>query len=147
MATPAAVLVYVLALLGRSADSFPPIVLVDQPPAFASRNAEGLVLRDPDRIILVTSTLAFQTARRGDFSEQSFRKIASVLIHEEWHIRNGADEAGAYEAQLHTLFVLGTMPGSRAYASVQLAMDTVLRRQKAERRGPVVPASTLAANR
>jgi hypothetical protein len=142
MATPAAVLIYALSLLGRSADSFPPIILLDQPPSFASRNAEGFVLRDPDRIYLITSSVAFREAQRADPSDtQAMRKVASVLIHEEWHVRNGPDEAGAYEAQLRALFVLGSLPGSAAYTSVRLSMASVLGRQHAQRRQPVAVAA------
>jgi hypothetical protein len=130
MATPAAVLVYVLALLGRSADSFPPIVLIAAAPSFASPNAEGFVLRNPDRIYLVTSTVAFRKAQRADpIDDIALRKLASVLIHEEWHVRHGPDEAGAYDAQLQTLFILGVMPGTAVYQGVQLSRRTVLRRR------------------
>src|SRR4051812_35891979 len=66
MATPAAVLMYVLALLGRSADSFPPIVLIAEPPPFASKDAEAFVLRDPPRIFLITSTVVFQEVQRSE---------------------------------------------------------------------------------
>ena len=28
-------------------------------------------------------------------------KLASIITHEEWHVRYGADGRGAYRAQLH----------------------------------------------
>jgi hypothetical protein len=39
-------------------------------------------------------------------------KIASIIVHEEWHLRHGLDEGGAYDAQLLTLtrIGLGTRP-------------------------------------
>lgn len=148
MATPAAVLVYVLALLGRSADSFPPIVLIDHAPSFASANAEGFVLRDPDRIFLITSSVAFRQAQRAEVTDPApLRKVASVLIHEEWHVRHGPDEEGAYEAQLRVLFLLGATPNSAAYLSVQQSMDTVLRRRDAERRRVLAAAKGQTARR
>ena len=27
-------------------------------------------------------------------------KVASVIVHEAWHLRNGPDEVGAYQTQL-----------------------------------------------
>jgi hypothetical protein len=142
MATPAAVLVYVFALLGRSADSFPPIILITDAPSYASSNAEAFVLRNPDRIFLITSTRVFRQAQRAEPSDDTpLRKLASILIHEEWHIRHGPDEAGAYEAQLHALFVLGMMPGGELYQGVQRAMTTVLQRGEAARFGKVAAGS------
>ena len=46
------------------------------------------------------------------------RKLASILIHEEVHVRNGGGEREAYEAQLATLARLGAPPGSLLFASV-----------------------------
>jgi hypothetical protein len=136
MATPAAVLVYVLALLGRSAESFPPIVLISAAPSYASRNAEAFVLRDPDQIFLITSTRVFRQAQRADPTDVvSLRKLASILIHEEWHVRHGPDEAGAYNAQLRTLFLLGARPESPEYHSVQASMTTVLAQRDTARFG------------
>ena len=127
MATPAAVLLWVLALLGRSADSFPPIVLISEPPPYASANAEAFVLHEPDRIVLITSTLVFRQAQRADPSDQeAARKLASILVHEEWHLRHGPEEAGAYEAQLKTLFLLGADPRGEVYQSVRASMAAVL---------------------
>jgi hypothetical protein len=52
----------------------------------------------------------------GDFN--AARKLASILVHEEWHVRNGPDEEGAYAAQLITLMRLGAGPGNPVYAEV-----------------------------
>ena len=54
------------------------------------------------------------------------KKLASVLAHEEWHIRNGADESGAYYAQLTTLLRLGVPPDNNVYRSVQRSMQAVV---------------------
>ena len=110
MWTAEAVLVCALTLLNRSADSFPPIAFVHWPPAEVSRGAEAYVREGVYRIYLVTSSDLFVRARAardrcGD--RQALRKLASVLVHEEWHVRYGSDEAGAYAAQLTTLRALG----------------------------------------
>ena len=34
------------------------------------------------------------------------RKSASVLVHEEWQVRHGSNEAGVYAAQLSTVVAL-----------------------------------------
>jgi hypothetical protein len=58
------------------------------------------------------------------------RKIASVLVHEEWHVRHGSDEAGAYAAQLTTLASLDAGPGSRLYHEVVRSMQATIRRSR-----------------
>jgi hypothetical protein len=127
------VLVCALTLLHRSEDSFPPIVLVDLRPSHLSADADGYVLEGDARIHLVTTTAAFTRARKalyrcGDL--QPLRKIASVLIHEEWHVRHGADEPGAYAAQLTTLASLDAGPGNPLYAEVQRSKRAALRRKR-----------------
>ena len=49
-------------------------------------------------------------------------KIASILVHEEWHLRNGADERGAYLAQLTALAALCFNADSPVYWAVKRAM-------------------------
>jgi len=122
MASAAAVLVCVLNLLGRP---MPPIVLLDVLPADVSRNAEAFVRRDQDTIYLLTTTPVFADARRGD--RQAWKKLASILVHEEWHLRHGPDERGAYQAQLIELIRLGESPGRPNFNGVFRAMLTVTR--------------------
>ena len=43
----------------------------------------------------------------------ALRKIASVLVHVEWHVWHGSNEAGAYAAQFSTLAALGAVPVTR----------------------------------
>jgi hypothetical protein len=50
-------------------------------------------------------------------------------MHEEWHIRNGSDESGAYYAQLTTLIRLGVQPDNNTYRGVQRAMQAVLKKK------------------
>jgi hypothetical protein len=57
----------------------------------------------------------------------AIRKIASVLVHEEWHVRHGSDEAGAYAAQLTTLVALDAGPGHPVYYEVTRSMQATIR--------------------
>lgn len=122
MASAAAVLVCVLNLLGRP---MPPIVLLDVLPPDASRNAEAFVRRNPDTIYLMTTTSVFDDARRGRL--QAWKKLASILVHEEWHLRYGPDERGAYQAQLIELMRLGEAPGRPNFNGVFRSMLAVTR--------------------
>jgi hypothetical protein len=136
MWTAEAVLVCVLTLLGRSSASLPPIEFVSVHPADVSAHADAYVRPGDPRIFLVTSTEHFQRAKRSPYKcgeMQSLRKLASVLIHEEWHIRRGSDEAGAYAAQLTTLASLSAGPGNPLYAEVTRAMRQALARQAVTR--------------
>jgi hypothetical protein len=133
MWTAEAVLVCAMGLLGRPASSFPPIELVDRAHHGASIGAEAYVRRDEQRIYVVISSDTFREARVSQGrcgNTMAIRKIASVLIHEEVHLRQGAGEKAAYEAQLTTLNALGAGPGSPAYASVKRAMRFTLDQQK-----------------
>ena len=67
----------------------------------------------------------FLEAQRGSF--RALRKLASILVHEEWHLRYLADERRAYEAQLDELLRLGEKPDEPLYRGVMRAMRTVLR--------------------
>jgi hypothetical protein len=136
MLSAAAVVVCALGLLGRSLPGTIPIKLVDSAPRGASRNVEGFLTRDPDTIYLVTSTPHFRDAQRGDLD--ALRQIASVIVHEEWHLLHGADEKSAYEAQLTTLTWLGA--SSNLVGIVKKSMLVVLDAQKRARR----PELTLA---
>ena len=126
----ATVLACALSALGRSENRFHPIVFEASVPREASPNAEAFVTRDPARIHLVTSSFAFRHAMASpDYCgrRSSLAKIASMVVHEEWHLRHGADEEGAYLAQLAALVHLGYDQGSQTYASVRKAMLHVTR--------------------
>jgi hypothetical protein len=130
MWTAETVLVCALALLARGADTFPPIVLLDSRPADVSLNAEGFVRHGDPRINLLTDTAAFESARRASVrcgSLQALRKIASVVVHEEWHVRHPGDEPGAYAAQLIALTEMGAGPGHPLYLGVMRARRSVVR--------------------
>jgi hypothetical protein len=117
-------------LLNRSAHSFPPIELVTTRPVDVSTNADGYVRSGEARIYVVAVTAAFSRARGAAYKcgdLPAIRKIASVLIHEEWHVRHGSDETGAYLAQLTTLASLDAGPGNPLYAEVLRSLQATTR--------------------
>ena len=144
MWTAEVVLVCALNLLGRSASSFPPIEFTATAPAGASRWVEAYVGPIDRKIYVITTTDSFQRLlqtgnRCGDI--MAARKIASLLIHEELHIRQGASEQRAYQAQLMMLTTLGAGVGSPPYMEVVRAMKQTLTRQQQ------APAGMMAAPR
>jgi hypothetical protein len=129
------VLVCALNMLGRSAASFPPIELVRTLPVDVTPTAEGFVRLGDPRIYLVATSVMFQRAQRsldrcGD--TMAIRKIASILIHEEVHLKQGGGEKAAYQAQLTTLTALGAGPTSAPYRDVVLAMRQAMKNQNAK---------------
>jgi hypothetical protein len=133
MSPAAVVVVCALELLGRAAETFPPIrIIADRPPT-ASRNAEAFVTRADRTINLIASSPALAAAARTAASVPRCRDhaalalVASIIIHEEWHLLHGADEGAAYEAQLTTLQALGYRSDSAAYQRVLRAMLAVTR--------------------
>ena len=122
-----------LVLLGRSVISFPPIEFVSTLPAGASPGVEAYVRLNDPRIYLVTTSLHFRLLQRAKdrcADLESARKLASVLIHEETHLKYGADESRAYYAQLTTLTALGSGIGTPPYLEVVRAMRQALPRRK-----------------
>ncbi len=129
MWSAATVLVCALDLLGRSASALPPIVLLEVRPAHVSALADAFVEEDGDTIFLLTKAPAFRRLQHtvnkcGDVN--AVRKIASVLVHEEWHVRHGSDERGAYDAQLMALAAMNAGPGNPVYFSVARSRDWTL---------------------
>ena len=136
MGTAASVLACALSVLGRSEASMPPIELIDMAPPDVSSNAEAFVRRDAGTIYLITSSAVFKkaaTVRDQCGYSDAMRKLASILAHEEWHVRHGPDEKAAYEQQLITLIRLGVGPGTGIYRSVQVSMLKVLDARKRNR--------------
>ena len=128
MWSAATVLVCALDLLGRSAQSLPPIELIASAPPEATRRVEAFVRPQSNTIYLVTSSDVFRTAQRSRQrcgAREAMKKLASIIVHEEWHVRNGPDEEGAYAAQLTELSRLGVSPGSALHYSVTRSMMAV----------------------
>ena len=133
MWTAEAVLACALTLLGRSVSSFPPIEFVTTVPADVSPAAEAYVRVNDPRIFLVKTARHFrnlQLARDRCSDMDAARKIASVLVHEETHLKQGLDERQAYTAQLTTLMWLGSGIGSGPYQEVMRAMRVALAQPK-----------------
>lgn len=133
------VLVCALDLLGQSAGSFPPIHIV-QRPADASPHATAFVRRDERAIYIVASSPLFSRLLEANRHRQQCREpdalrlLASMIVHEEWHLRHGPDERGAYMAQLTQLGALGIGPGRWPYDAVRQAMAETQARQAARLR-------------
>jgi hypothetical protein len=123
-----------IAALGRTPQSLPPIELVSAPPPGASMRTEGFVRHGIPVIYLVTSSSTFVEAQLGDRSHchdrHAVKKLASVIAHEEWHVKHGSDEKKAYEVQLATLLRLGIQPGRPSYVAVTRAMIAVLKEER-----------------
>ena len=141
----AAVLVCALGLLGRS-HANAPVVLLPSPPPHASPNVEAFVQRDPDRIYLITSSAAFREAssERSPDRHEACRKMASIIVHEEWHLAHGSNEREAYLAQLTTLQMLGATP--ETIGSVRKSMRAVAAAQEQPRSVSLRPTSSSAAS-
>ena len=142
MPTAVAIVACALAMLGRSERNFPPIELVDTVPIDVSVQAEAFVRPPARTIYVVTSSPVFRVAQRsraecGDYF--AVKKLASILAHEEWHVKNGSDERGAYQAQLTTLSLMGVAPDNSLYTSVVRSMQAVLKK-KAEKPDLVLAA-------
>jgi hypothetical protein len=134
MLSATAVVVCALELLGRSPASTAPIRFLNTPPQGVSRNAEAFVVRNPNTIYLITSSAVFRDAMRADSKYENidvFRKIASIIVHEEWHLKEGPDEQGAYYAQLTMLSALGARP--ELITTVRKSMFAAVAEQKRRR--------------
>jgi hypothetical protein len=136
MSTVAVVLLCALNVLGRSAETFPPIHVVERP-ADRSSIVEAFVDRDNHTINLIADSPAFAAARqRADREPRcTFRPeyalVASILVHEEWHLRYGPDEDGAYSAQQIALLSLGIPMDSRLFRRVMLSKSAATAAQRA----------------
>jgi hypothetical protein len=131
--TAETVLVCALTVLHRSVESFPPIEFVANRPQYVSVNADAYVPIGSARIYLITTSRAFIRAQSALYrcgELDALRKIASVLVHEEWHVRNGRVEERAYVAQLTTLVSLDAGPGNPLYTEVTRSMQATLRRSR-----------------
>jgi hypothetical protein len=134
MLSATAVVLCALELLGRPPGSTVPIKFLHSPPPGVSQNAEAFVVRNPDTIYPITSAPAFRDAMRVQDMRENldvFRKVASIIVHEEWHLKNGPNEQGAYLAQLTTLGALGA--NSPVVTSVRLSMAAAVAAQKRRR--------------
>lgn len=146
------VLTCALDLLGRSAAQLPPIILVQTPPPEASTQAIAFVRHGERAIYLIESAPLFQAAVQSNRSLHGCREldqlryVASVIVHEQWHLAHGADEQGAYYAQLTELQRLGSGPGRWPYEVVRRAMVVTRERDAARLRNARQIAARAAPN-
>ena len=132
MSSAAAVLVCALSLVGRSPSRMPPIELLELRPEHVSPLTEAFVRYDTRTIYLITSSATFREALDAPECRHTdaLRKLASILVHEEWHLQHGMDERGAYYAQLTSLQSLGLGPDSAVYHGVLKSMLHAVREQE-----------------
>jgi hypothetical protein len=87
-------------------------VLAATPPDGASDGVEAWVIRKPDgqvhQIGVYRESAAFRCASGLILQDyQCLLKVASAIVHEAWHYNHGADETGAYDAQIAFLILNG----------------------------------------
>ncbi|HUK34016.1 MAG TPA: hypothetical protein VLV86_08915 [Vicinamibacterales bacterium] len=122
-----------LALLGHTKRGFPAVEFVEKAPPGVSAQAEAYVLNSEKRMVLITSTWAFRQAREAEFEcgrIEALQEIAGVLAHEEWHLRHGTDEQGAYDAQLTALLAAGADQNGALFHNVMRAKQKVMNAAK-----------------
>ena len=108
-----------------------PIELASVAPNGASQGVEGWTLYRADgqgeRIVVYSESAIFRCASRPDKNTESHQcllRLASVIVHEAWHFRNGRQETGAYTAQIQ--FLMANHASDAHIAAVQMARDRVL---------------------
>ena len=81
----------------------PSIVLTSELPVTHSPGVEGWTVYGEDgkgsQIVVYTRSRTFQCASGQRNGNQCLLKLASVIVHEAWHLKYGPDEAAAYTAQ------------------------------------------------
>ena len=110
-----------------------PITLATAAPASASYGVEAWTSYDAhgcgERIFVYTGSDMFRCASRPLSMRQCLLRLASVVVHEAWHLENGRDEEEAYEVQI--AFLLRNGAATEHVKAVRLAQQRVL---AAERR-------------
>jgi hypothetical protein len=81
----------------------PRIVLTSELLAARTQGVEGWTVIGEDgkgyQIFVYTRSRTFQCASGRQNANQCLLKLASVIVHEAWHLKYGPDEAAAYTAQ------------------------------------------------
>ena len=113
-------------LAGRSGRL--PIALASVlPDGASSRGIEGWTIPRADgkgeQIFVYTASEIFRCASKGK-NYQCLLRLASIIVHEAWHFRNGGSEDGAYAAQI--AFLMGNQGAPEQIAAVRMARDRVL---------------------
>lgn len=132
------VFVCALALLGRTEARFPTVEFIDTPPLGVSRFVQAYSKHADGRIVLVTTTSAFASAReapRRCGNVEAIREIAGVLAHEECHVRRGCNEEAAYDSQLTALLFAGADQNGPLYHKVMRAKQAVVAASRSAAKG------------
>jgi hypothetical protein len=113
----------------------PSIVATSELPRERSAEAEAWIVYSEDhatdRIFVYTGSRTFRCASVAHRDQyQCLLKLASVIVHEVWHLTKGPDERGAYDAQLAFLEF------QQASAPVMNEVRGARRRVLADRRTP-----------
>jgi hypothetical protein len=105
-----------------------PITLASVTPPGASRGIEAWTSYDAtgidDRILVYTGSDMFRCASRPLRMRQCVIRLASVLVHEAWHLEHGPNEEDAYEVQI--AFLLKNGAAAEHVAAVRLAQNRVV---------------------
>jgi len=138
MLSAASALVCALAALNRTASTLPPIEILDSPPPYVSVGTEAFVRNGTIYVIGSSAVVRYAAGRDEGRCGDLFavKKLASILVHEEWHLTHPGDERGAYYRQLIALQQMGVSPGQSVYRDVQLSMQRVLELHKRARNKP-----------
>jgi hypothetical protein len=80
-----------------------PIVLTSSLPSTATRGAEAWTVYDGDgkatAIVVYTRSRTFRCSSAERPEYRCRLKLASIIVHEAWHVTHGPDEAAAYLTQ------------------------------------------------
>jgi len=110
-----------------------PITLATAAPASASYGVEAWTSYDAhgcgERIFVYTGSDMFRCASRPLSMRQCLLRLASVVVHEAWHLENGRDEEEAYEVQIS--FLLRNGAATEHVKAVRLAQQRVLAAERA----------------
>ncbi len=105
-----------------------PITLATAPPASASRGIEAWTSYDAngtgERIFIYVDSDMFRCARWPIGMRQCRIRLASILVHEAWHLKYGPDEGNAYERQI--AFLMKNGAATEHVKAVRLAQNRVL---------------------
>ena len=137
------VFVCALSLLGRTPQSFPSVEFIAKAPPGVSARAAAYTRHEDSHIVIITSTPAFATLQRDKDrcrDLDALREVAGLLAHEEWHVRHGADEESAYDAQLTALLQTGAAQNGPLYNKVQKAKLLVMATRQRDAQVPTMLA-------
>ena len=105
-----------------------PVTLAAVAPSSASAGIEAWTSYDADgnvvQIIVYTGSDMFRCARWPFGMRQCRVRLASVLVHEAWHLEHGRNEGDAYEAQI--AFLMRNGAATEHVKAVRLARNRVL---------------------